>query len=366
METRKGYIGGCLTRSREQKRLRLVKFIIGKMATGLVRSHLCSFITDSDFCDCFESSAMAKEQVRKVLLAINDDKVLQTFDEFAANLMKTLEKVFFACVSEGRPCRSKSVQKEKVWSEFHKVRIGELPKLWRDLCGKHEELPRLSPLVCQYVNQRLFASIIKSHLSQNSQSCPRSIDVPQLTTDEESIIRYAAGYVPFKLLKKYEKSSSDVAVSAVECLSSMAINGEESSLLEYTTQWTTLVNRGGLYEINDATYMLFRDIEMKVRTHLFTMFRTSTSSMEDRRETVIKSVSNDTDVQFHWSMVSVDIADEQHAIQLLKEIIGLWVTIRGFSIAGAWLEEYKQASHSSVRKSKPLRKGLKQNSQSSE
>ena len=54
-------------------------------------------------------------------------------------------------------------------------------------------------------------------------------------------------------------------------------------------------------------------------------------------------------VQFHLSMVSVDIADEQHAIQVLKEIIGLWVTIHGFSIAGAWLGDYKQKSKSSVR-----------------
>ena len=56
-----GYIGGCLTRSHEQKRLRLVKFIVRKMATGLVRAHLCSFITDSDFCDCSESNVTAKE-----------------------------------------------------------------------------------------------------------------------------------------------------------------------------------------------------------------------------------------------------------------------------------------------------------------
>ena len=80
---------------------------------------------------------------------------------------------------------------------------------------------------------------------------------------------------------------------------------------------------------------------------------------------MIEAVSNDTDVQFHWSMISVDIADE-HAIQLLKEIIGLWVTIRGFSIARAWLEDYKQKSKGSVSKSKPLRKELKHNSKSSE
>ena len=64
--------------------------------------------------------------------------------------------------------------------------------------------------------------------------------------------------------------------------------------------------------------------------------------MEGQREAVVKAVSKDTDIQFHWSMVSVDIADEQHAIQLLKAITGLWVTICGFSIAGAWLEDYKQ------------------------
>ena len=100
--------------------------------------------------------------------------------------------------------------------------------------------------------------------------------------------------------------------------------------------------------------MLFSDTEMKVRTYLFTLFRTSASNTENQREALIKAVSNDTDVQFHWSMVSVDVTDEQHAIQLLKEIIGLWVTIHGFSIAGAWLEHCKQTSKSSVSKSKPI------------
>ena len=335
------------------------------MATGLVRAHLCSFVTDSEFCDSSERCAAAKEEVRNFLHAIQEDSVLQIFDEFASNLLKTLEKHFFAFISGGRCCRSTNVQKEKIWSEFHKLRLNELPKLWRDLSSKHDMLPNLSPLVCQYVSRRLYTNIIKSHFCESSQSIPTNSDVPELTTDEESIIRYAAGYVSFKLLKKYEKASSDFAVSAVECLSAMAIDGEESSLLEYTTRWTALVNRGGLFEINDATYMLFRSIEMKVRAYMFTMFRSSTSNSEDQREAAIKAVSNSTDVQFHWSMVSVDITDEQHAIRLLKEIVGLWVTIRGFSIAGAWLEQYKQASKSSVSKSKSLRKGLKQQSQPS-
>ena len=49
------------------------------------------------------------------------------------------------------------------------------------------------------------------------------------------MIRYAAGFVPFKLLQQYEKSSSVDAISFIECLSSLAVDGDESSL-EYTTK----------------------------------------------------------------------------------------------------------------------------------
>ena len=54
----------------------------------------------------------------------------------------------------------------------------------------------------------------------------------------------------------------------IECLSAMAVNGDESNFLEYTTKWIGIVNRGGLFEINDTTYMFFKEIELKVCRHL--------------------------------------------------------------------------------------------------
>ena len=60
-----------------------------------------------------------------------------------------------------------------------------------------------------------------------------------------SIIRYAAGSVPMKLMKRYEKQSSKVGVEYVECLSSMAVNGYESSLEAYALEWSRKLNRGG-------------------------------------------------------------------------------------------------------------------------
>ena len=66
-------------------------------------------------------------------------------------------------------------------------------------------------------------------------------------------------------------------------------------------------------------------------------------------------------VQFFWTMLSVDIDGEEQAVKLLKEIIGLWVTIRGFSIAGTWMEQYLHATKGTS-KTKGLRKELKRKS----
>ena len=141
-------------------------------------------------------------------------------------MVKRLKKCFFSCVST-EVCRSKLVKREKVWHAFHQLRVGELCKMWCDFFG-HDGIPKLSPLVYQHVNQRLYSDLIKCHLSIDLGD--RTTEMSTITADEENILRYAAGYVPFKLLKKYEKSPSGCII---ECLSTMAVDGEESSLLDY-------------------------------------------------------------------------------------------------------------------------------------
>ena len=58
-------------------------------------------------------------------------------------------------------------------------------------------------------------------------------------------------------------------------------------------------------------------------------------------------------------MVTCDLDDEDLSVELLQHIIELWVTIRGFSAAGAWLEHYKQNIQSGTKGECGLRKGLK-------
>ncbi len=53
--------------------------------------------------------------------------------------------------------------------------------------------------------------------------------------------------MPFRLLKKYKKRDTKEAAAVVDCLSEMAIAGEDSSFLPNTTEGTKAVNRGGLF-----------------------------------------------------------------------------------------------------------------------
>ena len=65
------------------------------------------------------------------------------------------------------------------------------------------------------------------------------------------------------------------------------------------------------------------------------------------KSSLIHSVACDEGVQLYWAMQSVDIDNDEHSAELLHHIIELWVTIRGFSIAGSWLEDYKKVMNTS-------------------
>ena len=83
--------------------------------------------------------------------------------------------------------------------------------------------------------------MLKTHLHVAPQAEASNASTLQLSEAEENIMRYAAGYISMSLLKKYEKESSEKAVEYIECLSRMAVNGDECSFLAYTQEWSRAV-----------------------------------------------------------------------------------------------------------------------------
>ena len=62
---------------------------------------------------------------------------------------------------------------------------------------------------------------------------------------------------------------------------------------------------------------------------------------------IIDSIKQDEDVAFYWCLAAVDM-DDGVAMTLLDGIAELWLTIRGFSFASGWVEQYKQESKKSL------------------
>jgi len=74
-------------------------------------------------------------------------------------------------------------------------------------------------------------------------------------------------------------------------------------------------------------------------------------------ETVITTLINDEQVQYHWDVVSGHWEPEETEV-LLPMITQLWVTMCGYSYASAKVEQHKQAVKKVTQKPKGIRKHL--------
>ena len=72
----------------------------------------------------------------------------------------------------------------------------------------------------------------------------------------------------------------------IECLTAMAVNGEERYVLEYTRKWICLVNHGGFFEIDDTVFEFIKAIEMEVRKKLLMAFDRN-GDQDDLRESIV-------------------------------------------------------------------------------
>ena len=113
----------------------------------------------------------------------------------------------------------------------------------------------------------------------------------------------------------------------------MAICREETNFLRYTRAWLEQINRGGLFEVNDTAYMLFKEIEVHLQSNLQKHLQ-PTPKYNDTKEKFLSPFVVGRNVQFK---LSVDIHDEKRSQNLLVEIVELWLSLRGHSIVGQWL-----------------------------
>ena len=328
------------------------------MATEKVRSVLTDIVerTPSQPASeaCSSRSLLVQQRGRQILEA---SQSTEAFEKFSSEVVAHLSTLINDCTKRFKLIASK---RESLWAEFHQLRINEkdkLHKLWKELL-QQLKVADDDPLLKQSVYTDLFGLLVKDYFSsQATTSAVPSASATELTSDEANALCYVCGYVARSILRKYETRKGDVHSQYVQCLGDMAVEGEGSDVLVYTRKWLDQVNRGGLFPLNDSTFTFFVAIEKQVR-NVLPPHVIKPSDKETFKKAVIEKVLQDEDVQFHWALINQDIDKPEDAEALLVEIVKLWVTIRGFSLAASWMEEYKKNSKKNTQKSTGLRKSI--------
>ena len=113
------------------------------------------------------------------------------------------------------------------------------------------------------------------------------------------------------------------------------------------------IDRGGLFYINDATLIFFRAVEIRTQ-ELLPDFLVSSKE----KETLVRAIMDDEDVQECWSVLSIDITNEADAADLLYMLVDMCgTTLRGFSMTSMWIEEYKRANDEEYQEIEGITKG---------
>lgn len=133
----------------------------------------------------------------------------------------------------------------------------------------------------------------------------------ELCSDEEEVIRYTCGYVVRSLKKKFTKKANFVAV--LDVMHADEDDDDSDNFLEYTTKWLAMVDRGGLYKVNDETFLLFRCMELTMRKYL------CGKSIE-----AITKILDSENVMACWSLICQSLTDDESDI-LLTKVAGLWL-----------------------------------------
>ena len=73
---------------------------------------------------------------------------------------------------------------------------------------------------------------------------------------------------------------------------------------------------------------------------------------------MLDEITEDDDVELSWAVLTIEFDVKELSAELLRLNAEVWLTMKGFSEAGAWLEYYKQCKVSNTSKEHTLRKTL--------
>lgn len=268
------------------------------------------------------------------------------------------------CILAASKHKLSSAVQAATWSAFHRLRSNkDILDSWSYFITTN--IPALHQQECQLCLQLIMDRMLKRLIhnkAEERKSHYKAIAarLPQLTVLQINGIRYMAGYIAVKLLKKYKKRSKHPKVQLkwkmfARVLKDMKATdqpGMPNSPLEYSEAWAQLIDRGGLYHINNNVFDLVKLIESVTRQYINNASIATYAPGHDLRKVIRDEVLASLPILSMWESIAHTIPDkyEKYSIELLSVITDLWITIRGYSFAKEWTMKFERKYKRATRK----------------
>ena len=225
---------------------------------------------------------------------------------------------------------------DKMSSSFHAISVStNIRDLWfRSLHSVGLfNIAQGGDILLQFILRTYFYLLLKQRNETDVPDEQNSNVQYELTEEEQQVVRYIAGYIPYALLKTYSKleaKGNSAAGVFVKQLKSWRLdqdaNTSVATFLAYTTRWTNQLNRGGLFLPKDELFLFFRCVESELLKKLKTM---TVKTMRDgnMRDDLFGWVVNNIKINTSWRSLSRNLTSEYSDI-LKSKMLMYWVNIR--------------------------------------
>ncbi|XP_063412543.1 uncharacterized protein LOC134695255 [Mytilus trossulus] len=237
-----------------------------------------------------------------------------------------------------------SCDREQLFRQLHCLRSDHTLK---------EEITELcltfTPTVVNLFIQLFIEDIIGEIFVQQIKVVKQASDTQQshLSTNDQSILYYIAGFIIKALKKRYSCASTNKSSIVSKLLNST----NNTTFVTTYGKWFTKQDRGGLQKPCDTFFFLVRELETIVRKCISPPYSASSLSLQPLKESFMESfmVKYYTDIMFKG-----ETCDTMSS--MTEDIIHLFLTVRGYAFTRI---ERNKISNSS-KASSGLRKALKE------
>ncbi len=276
------------------------------------------------------------------------------FSEYSCTLVSAL----WVIVTAGDDKFLQPEAMDKVWQAFHKFKLtsGNEWKAFLDIL-RIDSLGNHIQIVYQHLLLDIVTLLIKDRneadlpLSQSDKKVP-------LSKEEEQVLRYVAGYVPFALCEKLRTQKNSTAAIYCKILSTWRACTTDTvkSFLEYTNEWITIQNRGGLFHVNDDVFLFFRTIENEARQYLSREnLQNCVGQVKRKLKTKIMAQKR---IHDYWCNLTKEKITGDTSKRLLDMVVNLYIKIRIKAFLKVYLDLKKSSGNISKKSEKALRKEL--------